>query len=445
MGRCAMTADEQKLKEEKAVTLFHAGQFQQSEAIFSELLQSYQGFWLWRSHAIVSLRLKNLDRALASINRALALEPANASGYLTKIDILRAAGMRDALIQCCNELLLVDPSQKNAALIKGQAYEVAGNVVLSDLEYKNYLERMFGLDKGIRELNHHDLMYHIRHQYMKATPFMNYPKHVMIETFAQCNAACSFCVYPDMARKGQQMPMKLIDKIIDDLQKIPREIKFQLSPFAVNEPFLDKRIFEVLDKIALKLPNAQITLTSNASPLTPAILKKLSAYDLDYLWLSIVDYRKEVYEEKMKLSYDRLLKRLEMIHKAKEKGWFPYRTVLSRLIDRSEHDQKYHDFFKSRFPLFEIALWPYANWLGKTDNAITSNIPNLPCEHWFEFRIDAKGIVQHCCMDGHSDYPWGDVNKQSVLEIYNNPAYKKLRQETFSRLETSPCNTCNLR
>ncbi len=440
-----MVNETQKRKEEHAVSLFHAGQLPQSEAVFSELLQSYQSFWLWRSHAVVSLHLRNLDRALESINRAIALEPLNADGYLLKIEILKAAGRKDALIQCCNELLLVDPSQTSAALIKGQTYEAAGNIVLSDLEYKNYLERLFGNDKGINALNHLDLAYHMGHLRTKASPFMDYPRHVMFETFAQCNAACSFCVYPDMARQGEQMPMTLIDKIIGDLQQIPREVGFQLSPLAVNEPFLDKRIFGILDKIALKLPNAQLTLTSNASPLTPEVFRKLSNYKLDYLWLSIVDYRKEVYEEKMKLSWDRLLKRLEMIHKAKEEGQFPYRTVVSRLMDHSEHDQKYQAFFKSRFPLFEVALWPYTNWLGKTGNAVTSAIPNLPCSHWFEFRVDAKGIVQHCCMDGHSEYPWGDVNKQSVLEIYNSPDYKKLRRDVFSRREVSPCNTCNLR
>jgi hypothetical protein len=46
-----MLTNEQSLKEKEAVSLFHAGQLQQAEAIFSELLQSYQSFWLWRSHA----------------------------------------------------------------------------------------------------------------------------------------------------------------------------------------------------------------------------------------------------------------------------------------------------------------------------------------------------------------------------------------------------------
>jgi hypothetical protein len=46
-------------------------------------------------------------------------------------------------------------------------------------------------------------------------------------------------------------------------------------------------------------------------------------------------------------------------------------------------------------------------------------------------------------MDGEGKHVIGDVSKQSVLEIYNNLEYRKLRQFTFSRLAAaSPCDTC---
>ena len=76
---------------------------------------------------------------------------------------------------------------------------------------------------------------------------MKYPAHVHMETMALCNASCSFCPYPSLERKGATMPTALIEKIIDDLTSIPRSVPFQLSPFKVNEPFLDRRLFYVLD------------------------------------------------------------------------------------------------------------------------------------------------------------------------------------------------------
>jgi radical SAM protein with 4Fe4S-binding SPASM domain len=55
----------------------------------------------------------------------------------------------------------------------------------------------------------------------------------------------------------------------------------------------------------------------------------------------------------------------------------------------------------------------------------------------------ASGKVALCCMDGEGKYVVGDVNNSSVLEIYNSPEYRKMRQYSFSRLSAAnPCNTC---
>ncbi|UZQ54543.1 hypothetical protein OOK60_00230 [Trichothermofontia sichuanensis B231] len=55
--------------------------------------------------------------------------------------------------------------------------------------------------------------------------------------------------------------------------------------------------------INAKLPNAQITLTSNASPLTESRLKRLlSIQNISYLWISFNDHRRDAYEATMSLS-----------------------------------------------------------------------------------------------------------------------------------------------
>jgi len=55
----------------------------------------------------------------------------------------------------------------------------------------------------------------------------------------------------------------------------------------------------------------------------------------------------------------------------------------------------------------------------------------------------ASGKVALCCMDGEGKHVIGDVRTQSVLEIYNSPGYRKMRQFTFSRkAAAAPCDTC---
>ena len=40
----------------------------------------------------------------------------------------------------------------------------------------------------------------------------------------------------------------LIEKIITDLETIPGQVQFQLFPFKINEPFLDKRLLPLLQE-----------------------------------------------------------------------------------------------------------------------------------------------------------------------------------------------------
>ena len=70
-------------------------------------------------------------------------------------------------------------------------------------------------------------------------------------------------------------------------------------------------------------------------------------------------------------------------------------------------------------------------------------VPGTGCFRWYELSIMASGKVALCCMDGEGKHVIGDVRTQSVLEIYNSPGYRKMRQFTFSRkAAAAPCDTC---
>jgi sulfatase maturation enzyme AslB (radical SAM superfamily) len=430
---------------QKGLESLSANNFELANHLFKNVLTHQASFNVLNAYSISCFKLQQFEEAFKAINLAISLEPENVHGYNNKIEYLKALSRHEEAISCANELALAHPDLKELHLLKGELYHSLGKVYPGDKELKKYLHLVYPGKKEIDQLDAKDTIYHIKHLQSKNSPYVEYPKHVAFETYTQCNAKCSFCVYPDMERIGTLMSMELVDKIILDLQEIPGHIPFQLSPFGVNEPFLDTRIFTILQKITDKLPNASITLTSNATPLNQINIDRLCEFTLEYLWLSVVDHRKDVYEEKMKLNYDLMLRNLELIHVAKASNKLKTRIVVSRLLDNTSYDQKFTNFIKERFPLFEVCLWPYSNWLQRTGNQVTEQVANIPCEHWFEFRISSTGEVQHCCMDGHVDYPWGNVHTHSVLEIYNQDKYKQLRTSTFSRKQVSPCNTCSLR
>jgi len=254
---------------------------------------------------------------------------------------------------------------------------------------------------------------------LRNSRYMDFPAHVHLETLALCNAHCSFCRSDRLERKGARMSSELIEKIVGDLESIPKDLSFQLSPFKVNEPFLDPRLFDILHLINRRLPNAEITLTTNASPLTDEKLERLtSVRNVCYLWTSLNECTPEAYERVMKLPFARTLARLASIHRAKVNCRLPFGVVLSRVGDGTAEDARFVRWCRRVFPLFEASVFKRGSWLGQV-NQSADLVPDVGCMRWFDLSITATGLVAHCCMDGTPQHAIGNVATTHALEIYN--------------------------
>ncbi len=277
----------------------------------------------------------------------------------------------------------------------------------------------------------------------KRTSGIDFPEHVHIETQAICNAACTFCPYPELERKGEVMPSALFEKIIEDLCEIPRLHRFQLSPFKVNEPLMEPRLYDFLESIQTKLPNAIITLTTNASLLNESHIKNLSKQNLGYLWISFNDHRKDKYQETMRLPFQRTYENLKLLHSEKSEGKFNTRVVLSRVGDETSADNDFAEWVRQEFPHFESSIFARGNWMGQVRS---SNLykPSLTCgcSRWFELSITSTGKVALCCMDGQARHIIGDVTVETALEVYNSQDYRRLRTKIVSRQDIDFCKSC---
>jgi len=289
-----------------------------------------------------------------------------------------------------------------------------------------------------------DIIAQVGYTRLRRSPYMDYPTEVTIETQAVCNAKCSFCPYNTMERRGDRMSDALIDKIIDDLKAIPEDLPYTIAPFKVNEPFLDKRFISVCEKINKELHNAKLRIFTNGSTLTDEVIDKVSGIrNVIHLWVSLNEFEKAVYEAKIKLPYEKTIAKLDALHKRADGGDF-HKVVISRVADGSDADEKFRSFIKGRYPLFDCIVLGRENWTGQVYTEEQHRVSPYGCYRWFEVSIMASGKVALCCMDGEGKHVIGDVNKQSVLDIYNSQRYKKLRQYTYSRIAAAPpCDQCS--
>ena len=263
---------------------------------------------------------------------------------------------------------------------------------------------------------------------------MDQPHEVSIETLAQCNARCTFCPYPTLERIGTKMSDELIDRLIEEMAAFKRPFIF--SPFKVNEPLLDKRLIPICESFNERAPHGYLRIFTNGAPLTDANIEGIAKLkNVRHLWISLNSHEPEEYERLMGLKFEHTAKRLDRLHASK----FPHPVMLSCVGFPNEPFRRY---CYERWPKFDSMAISKSGWIDYTDPQI-SEVPDTPCSRWWELSITASGVASLCCMDGEAAYPIGNVEKQTMLEIYNAPAWRERREKLLSRKDAgAPCATC---
>jgi hypothetical protein len=271
--------------------------------------------------------------------------------------------------------------------------------------------------------------------------YLDQPFEVSLETLALCNAKCEFCTYPNLERIGTELNEDLMLNIFSQLCEFDKP--FYLSPFKVNEPLLDKRLFDWLIALECNIDKVHFRLFTNGSPLTEKNIEQINALTrVEHLWISLNSCDPQEYERIMKLPFERTASKLDLLHKITAGGGMRHKVVLSKVSEGREKDTRFVRYVYDRWPIFEPVLIKRDGWLGDID-APALAIPATPCSRWFELSIMATGIVSLCCMDGHGKFSIGDLNTQTLLEVYNAPAWRERRERMLSRHEVFPCSTCS--
>ncbi len=282
----------------------------------------------------------------------------------------------------------------------------------------------------------------------KQRRYMNSPMHVHVETTGVCNGKCTFCPYTVMDRRGKRMSDELFAKIVSDLKELPADAPLAISPFKVNEPLLDPKIFQRMDTLADELPHAFFWLTSNFNVVDDETLERLAKVRrLKYIWISLNSLREDEYKQWMGLELSKTVENIKRLIRVNRKKRFVPQIVLSRVGDGTGNDKRFVLDIASVFAQFKcgsdylVGLTKRGQWMGFTDSK-SPDISSLPCQRWFELSMTCTGEVAFCCMDGLCEHALGDLNKQSVLDVYNRPDYLKLRKTSPPRKDVDTCKNC---
>ncbi len=249
---------------------------------------------------------------------------------------------------------------------------------------------------------------------------------LQIETTNICNSKCVFCPHHRFTEFGV-MADELYKKIIEEASRLPALVTF--IPMLTGEPFCDKQIVERIEYARERMPEVSIELYTNGSLLTFEIMQQLKAIPKFGLSISLNGLNPETREKVMGLKdWPHVLR---MCKYAEQIG-LSYRPTMVAYTEINPEEVS--GFIKSGGTAIQ-----YQSWAGQQypyrRNRWTSCVRALR-----HMTVRYNGDANLCCFDPFGKVSFGNLNNQSIEEIWTS----QKRQEYIARHKEGKGNSLKL-
>lgn len=239
-----------------------------------------------------------------------------------------------------------------------------------------------------------------------------------------CNRVCVFCPRSDpkeFPNLNVHMSIDSYTSVMNDLKEINYKGGIIYSGF--SEPILYKHIFEVIKITKSILPNNRIELITNGDHLKIEKLNKLFEVGLTQISVSLYDGPHQIenfkkLKSEAKLSDDQFDLRFRWANVESDNGVSYGINITNRA---GAIDMPDIDVVRLKEGLKKKCFYPF-----------------------YQIMVDYDGAVLLCNHDWHKKLIVGNINDESILDIWNNEVYKRTRNNLSNALRIdSPCNKCD--
>lgn len=251
---------------------------------------------------------------------------------------------------------------------------------------------------------------------------------LQLETVTTCSAKCHFCVYPSVSvfRAGKLMDMGLFKKLIDEAVGIPQIESFVLH--GLGEPMLDRYLIDRIRYIRERSKH-NIEVYTHGIHMSPEKFDAMKGAGLSTLVVSLNAVNQEQHQKIMGVS-----------------GKFGVASNNAQYaIDHSDgmcvqvHAVVNGDYFTQDDMLEFYKRWGHVqrggsglvvqegNW-ADDNRTIRPFDGNAKCPRALrQIYVMATGEVTTCCFDPTGKQVFGNLNNQTIREVYNSPEYVAFR------------------
>ncbi len=261
----------------------------------------------------------------------------------------------------------------------------------------------------------------------------DFPKVILIDTISYCNLKCSMCVHKEMKREKGIISWSLFTKIINEIAEVDKSVRVWMVFFG-EALLLKRKKPTIFDMIAYTKREGltDVVLNSNANLLDEGASRELIRSGLDAIYIGIDAFKPDTYAKiRVGGNYEKVVQNTIQLMKLKKLMNSEKPEVFVQFVEMDINQNEKEDFIQFWNQQGAVVkIRPMVSWGGLVDapNLTIGGVERCPC-YWAmrTMSIADTGKVVTCAVDLDAKFIAGDINHQSLKEVWNGKL-KELRQ-----------------
>lgn len=291
------------------------------------------------------------------------------------------------------------------------------------------------------------------------------PWQVMIEPTNACNARCPLCPTGrgELTRPLAMMPLTIFKRLVDEIYWYTDTVPL----WNYGEPFLHRQIFDMIRYARGRRLTVRISTNGtvfyereNASHLIDSGLDHLTVSLDGATPATLTRYRVGV-------DFERVLEGLRHLAAEKKKRQVAHPLLNWQFVvmRHNEHEieaaRQLAGEVGAHFTLKTVNVQMvnaadaedyipsdarFSRYTSRPDGALQHKAatPEACYFPWYGLVVNADGQVVPCCYDYHSEMILGDVNRETIRQVWNGSRLQAIRRAFVADRPPAPCARCSM-
>lgn len=274
-----------------------------------------------------------------------------------------------------------------------------------------------------------------------------FPKVVIFEIVCGCNLSCIMCPQPKMTRKKGLMDLQLYKRLTKEVAQHDAETEVWAT--IMGEVFVHgDRIFDYLHFAKHEAGLKKLYLNSNLVLFREEWIGRLAESGLDKITVGLDAATESTYNQvRVGGDFQAVERNILSLLDAKSRGLLPKLEIILQFIvqDENQHEEQ---LFKQKWSGrgVTVKIRQKLGW-GTGVPAENLAIPNhertVPCP-WLmrTMSIHWTGQVAQCDAEWNGDRYVGDLNRQTIKEVWMDQLLAKRTRHLANDFDFEPCRNC---